>query len=122
MEDSIKDFIIDDVLSQYTFLFSQLQENTSPNGTYPLAYVCAYIHTHFPSCVRTCLDKIYVYQLFSIMPPYSPLQNLIETLSSLPLTLILPFTLTLTLSLTCPVLSWYSCLPLTIPPLPHLPA
>ena len=46
MEDSIKDFIIDDVLSQYTFLFSQLQENTSPNGTYPLAYVRVYKHTY----------------------------------------------------------------------------
>ena len=48
LEDSIKDFIIDDVLSQYTFLFSQLQENTSPQGTCLCTYLDAVAGIYIP--------------------------------------------------------------------------
>ena len=33
LENSIRDFIIFEVLSQYTFLFNQIQENSGPEGT-----------------------------------------------------------------------------------------
>jgi hypothetical protein len=73
-ESSIKDFIVHEVLSNYTFLFKQLEENSGPDGEGCIfmyiriciyiqrcIYICAYMYlfVYIYLCINLCGYRLF---------------------------------------------------------------